>query len=92
MSDQDAADEIVRKNADYYNVVLHVAQRNSRVYYSSKNFDEAVAFAESIYTDENLPPARSAMVYAVDADERFALVGTTNRYEPSFKPNVVKIY
>lgn len=92
MSDQDAADEVVRQNAVYYNVVLHVPQRNSRVHYSSESLDEAVEFAETVFDDENLPRVRAAMVYAVDENDHFALMGTTNRFNPVFKPVVVKIY
>ena len=92
MSDQDAADEVIRQNATYYNVVLYIPQKNSRVHFSSERFDEAVGFAESVYDDENLPRVRAAMVYAVDADERFALMGTTNRFARDFRPNKVKIY
>lgn len=92
MSDQDAADEIVRNNADHYNVVLHIPQKNSRVHYSSKELDEAIKFAETVYQDENIPRVRAAMVYAVDEHDHFALMGTTNRFKNEFKPNVVKIY
>lgn len=92
MSDQDAADELVRENADHYNVVLYIPQKNSRVYFSSKDLNKAIAFAENVYTDPELPTPRAAMVYAVDEDDRFALMGTTNRFKPSYKPNVVKIY
>lgn len=92
MSDQDAADEIVRENAEYYNVVLHMAQQDSRVHYSSRHLEEAVSFAESVYNDENMGKVRAAMVYAVDEHRHFALVGTTNRFKSEFKPNVVKTY
>jgi len=92
MSDQDAADEVVRKNAVYYNVVLHVPQKNSRVYYSNENFEEVVNFAETVYDDQHLPRVRAAMVYAVDENDHFALMGTTNRFDRKFKPNKVKIY
>lgn len=92
MSDQDAADEVVRNNAAYYNVVLHVPQKNSRVYYSSEVLEDAIEFAESVYEDENLPRVRSAMVYAVDENDHFALMGTTNRFASKFKPVKVKIY
>lgn len=92
MSDQDAADEVIRHNAAYYNVVLYIPQQNSRVHFSSKDLNEVVRFAETVYEDENLPRIRAAMVYAVDTDERFALMGTTNRFARDFKPNKVKIY
>lgn len=92
MSDQDAADELVRANATHYNVVLHVAQRNSRVRYSSETLSEAIEYAETVFLDPNQPGVRCAMIYAVDENDRFALMGTTNRFNHKFKPNVVKIY
>ena len=92
MSDQDAGDEVVRQNAAYYNVVLHIPQRNSRVYFSDTNLETAIEFAENVYTDENIPGVRSTMIYAVDENDRFALMGTTNRFKNEYKPNVVKIY
>lgn len=92
MSDQDAADEIVRENAVYYNVVLHIPQRNSRVHFTSESLSEAISFAETVYADTNLAGVRAAMVYAVDANDHFALMGTTNRFNSVFKPNKVKIY
>lgn len=92
MSDQDAADEVIRNNAAYYNVVLHVPQRNSRVRHSSDTLAEAIEYAENVFDDPNQPGVRAAMVYAVAEDERFALVGTTNRFDRKFKYNKVKIY
>jgi len=92
MSEQDAADELVRQNAAYYNVVLYVPQRNSRVHFSSENIDDAVEFAETVYDDKNLPRVRSAMIYAVQEDGRFAMVGSTNRFDRKYKPVKVKIY
>jgi len=92
MSDQDAADEVVRNNATHYNVVLHQAQRNSRVYFTHSDLDTVIDFAENVYQDPNIPGVRSAMIYAIDADDHFALMGTTNRFKNEFKPNVVKIH
>ena len=92
MSDQDAGDEVVRQNAAYYNVVLHIPQKNSRVYFSDPDIERAIDFAVNVYTDENIPGVRSAMIYAVDENDRFALMGTTNRFKNEYKPNVVKIY
>lgn len=92
MSDQDAADELIRQNVSYYNVVLHIPQHNSRVYFSSNDLNECVEFAETVFDNVNLPQVRAAMIYAVDEQARFALVGTANQFEKKFKPNVVKIY
>lgn len=92
MSDQDAADEVVRNTATHYNVVLTIPQQSSRVYNTHPTLEEAIEFATTVYADTTLTNVRAAMVYAVDANERFALVGTTNRFKPSFKPNVCKIY
>ena len=92
MSDQDAADEVIRQSATYYNVVLYIPQKNSRVHFSSKTLDEAVAFAESVYDDPNIPRVRSAMIYAVQDEGRFAMMGSTNRFDRKFKPVKVKIY
>jgi len=92
MSDQDASDELIRKNASYYNVVLYVPQKTSRVHYSSVIFAEATKFAQDVYTDDNLPGVRSAMVYAVQHDGRFAMMGSTSRSNHIFKPIKVKIY
>jgi len=92
MSDQDAADEIVRNNADHYNVVLHIPQKNSRVQYTSEELDAAIRFAEGVYDDSNQKGVRCAMVYAVDENDHFALMGTTNRFKRKYKPVKVKIY
>lgn len=92
MSEQDVADELIRASAHHYNVVIYIPQKNSRVHLSDESLDKAITFAESVYTDPGLPRVRSAMVYAVDEHDRFALMGTTNRFAPKFKPNVVKIY
>lgn len=92
MSDQDAADEVVRNNAAYYNVVLHVPQTNSRVKFTDTDLESAIDFAEGVYDDPNQPGVRAAMVYAVDENDHFALVGTTNRFKREYKPVVVKIY
>jgi hypothetical protein len=92
MSEQDVADELVRHNASYYNVVLHAAQQNSRIHFSSPDLGDAIEFAENVYQDINQVACRCAMVYAVDEHDHFALMGTTNKYQYKFKPNVVKIY
>ena len=92
MSDRDAADEKVRAAAEYYNVVLYIPRRESRVHYTSPDLHRAILFAETAFDDPQLVGVRSAMVYAVDADGRFALVGTTNEFKPEFKPVTVKIY
>lgn len=92
MSDQDAADELIRDNAAYYNVVLYVPQKNSRVHFSSENLDEAIDFAETVYDDVNLPRVRAAMIYAVQDEGRFAMMGSTNRFDRKYKPVKVKIY
>jgi len=92
MSEQDAADEEIREAATFYNVVLYVPQHNSRVHYSSTVLLEAVDFAETCYTQEMDALPRSAMVYACTEEGRFALMGTTNRSQNTFKPVKVKIY
>lgn len=93
MSDQDAADEVIRNNADHYNVVVYIPQRNSRVCHSTPDLEDAIVYAESVYDDKQYARRpRASMVYAVDAYDRFALMGTTNRFNRQFKPNVVKIY
>jgi hypothetical protein len=92
MSDQDAADELVRANATHYNVVVFVPQRNSRVTFSSPSLEDAIMYAENVYNPAMPPVPRSAMVYAVDSAARFALMGTTNRSDQKYKPNKVKIY
>lgn len=92
MSDQDAADELVRQNATHYNVVLHVPQRNSRVRHSTESLDDAIEYAETVFDDPNQPGVRAAMIYAVDENDHFALMGTTNRFDRRYKPNKVKIY
>jgi hypothetical protein len=92
MSDQDAADELVRRNATHYNVVLHVPQRNSRVRHSTESLSDAIEYAETVFDDPLQPGVRAAMIYAVDEHDRFALMGTTNRFNRTYKPNKVKIY
>jgi hypothetical protein len=92
MSDRDAADEYVRKSAKYYNVVLYIPRRESRVHYTSTDLSSAIEFAETAFDDPNFSGVRSGMVYAVNADGRFALVGTTNQFNHTFKPAKVKIY
>lgn len=91
MSDQDAADEAVRARATHYNVVLYVPQKNSRVYFTDTELTAAIEFAESVYEDPELPQARAAMVYAVDENDHFAMMGSTNRFDQKFKPVVIKV-
>jgi len=92
MSDQDAADESVRNSADFYNVILHIPQQNSRVYFTSPNIEGAIEFAETCYDPPYGANPRAAMLHAVTNEGRFALMGTTNRFQPKYKPNVVKVY
>ena len=91
MSDRDAADMKVRSNAEYYNVVLYIPRRESRVHYTSLDLAQAVAFAETVYDDPEFAGVRSAMVYAVTADGRFALEGTTNQFNRKFKADKPKV-
>ncbi len=92
MSDRDAADMKVRNAAEYYNVVLYIPRRESRVHYTSPDLTKAVEFAETAYDDAQFAGIRSAMVYAVAADGRFALEGTTNQFDHNFKTVKAKIY
>lgn len=73
----DEFEETVRANAKYYNVVLFTPGSSSRVYHTVDTLDEAKDFSFGVFDDQ--PRCRAAMVYAVDEDERFALVGTVNR-------------
>jgi hypothetical protein len=86
ISDQDVADQEVRDTAVYYNVVLHIPQRNSKVKFSDDDYGAAIQFAQDAYLDDSGGRVRAAMVYAVNAQERFALMGTTNRFQPVYRP------
>jgi hypothetical protein len=88
MGAQELADQEVRDSATYYNVVLTIPQRVSKVQFSDEDYGAAINFARQAYLDDSNGRVRAAMVYAVNAQERFALMGTTNRFQPEYKPNV----
>lgn len=90
-TDQDLFEEQIRENATHYNVVLHIAQRLSKVYHSGDTLEAAIEFAETVYDKvDEYGKVRSAMVYAVNEDERFSLVGTTNRFKQEYKSTIQK--
>jgi hypothetical protein len=87
MSAQEVADQEVRDTAVYYNVVLTIPQRVSKVKFSDTDYGAAIEFAQRAYLDDSNGRVRAAMVYAVNAEERFALMGTTNRFQSEYKPH-----
>lgn len=73
----DAFEEDVRQNAVYYNITLFVPGSSTRVKESAATLDDAIIQGNKLL--QGNIKARSAMIYAVDKDERFAMVGSLDR-------------
>lgn len=86
----DEWEESIRSNATHYNVVMFRPGSSSRVYQSFELLDSAIVYAKDVLEENKL--IRSAMIYAVNSDERFALVGTITRDRLEFKPVEPKYY
>jgi hypothetical protein len=84
----DEFEERVRATAVRYNITCFVPGSSTKVYGGKPTHEEAKVEAQRLI-DEN-PHVRSAMVYAVDAEDRFALVGTLSR-GGVYKPVVLKV-
>lgn len=85
----DAFEEDVRQNAVQYNITLFVPGSSTRLKETTETLQEAIARCNELLEDN--ARARSAMVYAVDENDRFAMVGSVNRGS-EWKPVVVKRY
>ena len=85
----DAFEEDVRQNAVHYNITLFIPGSSTRLKESKPTLDEAIAESKVLLQDN--ARARSAMVYAVNEDERFAMVGSVDR-SGKWKPVVAKRY
>lgn len=85
----DAFEEEVRANAVQYNVTLFVPGSSTHLKESTPTLDEAVAQSNVLLEDN--ARSRSAMIYAVDENDRFAMVGSVDR-SGKWKPVVVKRY
>lgn len=88
MSPVDEAEQKIRDNADYYSVALFQPGSSTRSNMSFKRLDHAIKYCEVVLTEPNR--YRSAMVYAVDETERFAMVGSMDR-KLNWKPVVVNV-
>ena len=89
MGEMDAFEERIRAGAVNYNVVQFVPGQSSRVRDTIKELDDAIEFGKDLF-DEN-PKLRAAMIYAINADGRHALMGTINQ-DRIWKPVIVKRY
>ena len=88
MSLVDEAEQKIRDNADYYSVALFQPGSSTRSNMGFKRLDHAIKYCEVVLAEPNR--YRSAMIYAVDATERFAMVGSMDR-KLNWKPVVVDI-
>lgn len=85
----DEFEESVRANVVKYNIVLFTPGSSSRVYQTVTELDEAKRCSLTFF--EEMPRVRTAMIYAVNKDDRFALVGTMDR-AGNWKPVVASRY
>jgi hypothetical protein len=88
MSLVDEAEQKIRDNANYYSVAPFQPGSSTRSNMTFKRLDHAIKYCEVLLSEPNR--YRSAMVYAVDETERFAMVGSMDR-KLNWKPVVVDI-
>ena len=86
----DEFEEAIRANAVAYNVVCFQPGASSRVYQSFEVLEHAIAYGKVVLAEPNR--IRSAMIYAIDAQDHHALVGTINRGSLEFKKVEPKRY
>lgn len=75
----DGYEQKIRDNPKHYSVVFFQPTTSSRQSMTTTSLDGAKDYAKTTLSDPNIPKIRTAIIYAVDENDRHAMVGSMDR-------------